>query len=78
MSEKIRNYSPTAAFRLLVSTIKPATTIMLRAQTIILAILPMLPSVPDLGIPHSGFTPTGAECESTDKPVNAEEPCRSI
>jgi hypothetical protein len=64
--------SPTAAFLLLENTIKATINTMLSAHTMIFAMLPKLPSEPAFKIPHSGFTPTGAETASMDKPVKED------
>ena len=39
--------------------------------------LPSDPSCPERGIPHTGFTPTGAEVGSADKPVRTVGAARS-
>lgn len=60
---------PTAAFLRLEKTMRATTTMTLRPQTIMLAMFPSEPFVCTNGIPHSGFTPTGAVAGLADKPV---------
>jgi hypothetical protein len=60
---------PTAAFLRLEKTMRATTTMTLKPQAIMLATLPSEPSVCTNGIPHSGFTPTGAVAGLADKPV---------
>jgi len=64
--------SPTAAFRRLHKNMRAAITTMLTPQAAMLATLPMEPSEPRCGIPHLGFTPTGASDEGIERPVRVE------
>lgn len=66
--------SPTAAFRRFVKKMSASITNMLRADATICAMFEMDALLspgsrwPALAIPHSGFTPTGAELVGCDSP----------
>ena len=68
-TQKVERDAPTAALLRVVMVMRVATKIMLRPQTIILAMFPS-ELLPALGIPHSGLTPTGSSVERPAKPVS--------
>ena len=69
-TREVERNAPTAALLRVVMTIRARTTIMLKPQTIMLAILPSDPCWPALRIPHSGLIPTGALAGSEEIPVS--------
>jgi len=64
--------APTAAWRRLQATMRKVTNSTLTPQATILATFPTELSYPNLGIPHVGLIPTGAEAEGIERFVRLE------
>lgn len=75
MSEVMSRHAPTAAFLRLAIHMRKTMKRQLSPHARMLAMLAREPSTPTKGIPHSGFTPTGAIVGSAEEPFKTDGSC---